>query len=583
MKFLRLICLLLGVLVLVLLGFHSVLFSEEVWIDLSSGQFYGDLSRYGGSVRILRGVSMDGDYGLALRSDGTVWSWGFNYSGQLGDGTNTQRLLPVQVLGLNNIVQVSAGSSHAFALRSDGTVWAWGDNTYGQLGNETWDNSNTPVQVQISNVRAISAGSSHSLALKDDGTVWAWGGNWNGQLGINSYIDKNLPERVAGLENVVAIVAGNGHSLALLSDGTVYGWGSNWDYQLGLGEDDSNRLTPVKLPLNDVVAIAAGANHSLFLKSDGTVWASGWNYFGQIGDNKESGAWAMYPVQVHNLSNVVAISAGSDNSYALKSDGTIWSWGKNVLGGLGDGTNINRYTPVQVSGLSSVIAIDGGDVNAIALRSDGTVWAWGDNWWGQLGNGTVRNMSYIPVQVQFSQSNSGYIVYSVNPGNRKINRLFINLGNSDYVGFLFSSDGSIWRKWNGTGWESVELVADSNGNTESEVESLGKAEWNDLLGSSGNFYIGVIIRNSGELRALGIEFEDSNNSNIFPDFTISSWGLVEGQAPLTVVLSADADSEALRAYLATGRSFIYEWDFGDGTPKVTGKRVVGHTYKVAGN
>ena len=356
------------------------------------------------TITVIAGVLATGD----------PLAWGYNSYYQLGDGTTTNRNTPVPVSNLRGVVAV-AGSDHSLALADDGTVWAWGDNSYGQLGDGTHDYRYTPVPVSgLSNVIAIAAGAYHSLAVTADGSVWAWGNNGSGQLGNGSYNDSNTPVQVSGLTGVVAIAAGYYHSLALKSDGSVWAWGYNSYYQLGDGTY-TTRYTPVQVKgpggtgtLGGVVAIAAGTYHSLALKSDGSVWAWGYNSSGQLGNGTTN--YSFTPVQVSGpggtgtLDGVVAIAAGYYHSLALKSDGTVWAWGNNSNGQLGEGTATNYNTPVQVVGpggtgtLTGVVAIAAGDANSLALESDGTVWAWGWNYYGQLGDGTYTTR-YNPVQV----------------------------------------------------------------------------------------------------------------------------------------------------------------------------------------
>jgi len=341
-------------------------------------------------------------HSLALKNDGTVWAWGANGYGQLGDGTNTNNKLPVQVSSLTNIIAVAAGIDHSLALKSDGTVWAWGYNYFGQLGNGTYTNSNTPVQVSsLTNIIAVAAGYQHSLALKSDGTVWTWGNNSSGQLGNGTNISKsNTPVQVSSLTGITAIAGGGSHSLALKSDGTVWAWGANNSGQLGNG-NNTNSNTPVQVSsLTGITAIAGGGSHTLALKNDGTVWTWGNNNSGQLGNGNNTNSNT--PVQVSSLTGIIAIAAGSSHSLALKNDGTVWAWGYNYFGQLGNGNNTNRNTPVQVSSLTGIIAVAAGVDHSLALKNDGTVWAWGINNNGELGNGSNISSSNVPVQTSIT-------------------------------------------------------------------------------------------------------------------------------------------------------------------------------------
>ncbi|WP_052419747.1 RCC1-like domain-containing protein [Hyalangium minutum] len=446
-----------------------------------------------GVVAVAAGV----EHSLALKSDGTVWAWGYNSRGQLGDGSTSSRFTPVQVVGLTGVVvAVAAGMEHSLALKSDGTVWAWGDNSYGQLGDGTTSSRFTPVQVpSLSGVVAVAAGTRHSLARDSDGRTWAWGNNELYQLGdgqrmksatavpvvnlsnvtqvsagywhglavrsdgtlwswgagtLNSYVlgrartQQHAPALVTGLANVTAAAAGQKHSLALKSDGSVWSWGSNSYGQIGVGPSGFIYDNPVQVTtLSGVSAIATGDSHSLAVKSDGTLWTWGFNDFGQLGDGTMTGrslpvqvagltgvraaaggsrhtlvlhtngtvsaighnnigqlgdgtttVRRLTPVPVVGLTGVVAVAAGEDHSLALKSDGTVWAWGYNGSGRLGDGTTTSRNTPVQVVGLTGVVAVAAGYSHSLAVKSDGTVWAWGEGYDGQLGGGDLFSVSY---------------------------------------------------------------------------------------------------------------------------------------------------------------------------------------------
>jgi len=332
----------------------------------------------------------------ALPAETVPYSWGYNYYGQLGDGTNADRPTPVRVTGLSGVTAITSQGCHSLALKNDGTVWAWGNNGNGELGDGTTTDRWTPVQVTgVSGVTAISGGAYYSLALKNDGTVWSWGTNGNGELGDGTTTDRWTPVQVTGLSGVTAIAKGDQHPLALKNDGTVWAWGYNGAGQLGDGTT-TNRSTPVQVAgLSGVTAIAGGCYHSLALKNDATVWAWGANGYGQLGDGTNTNR--LTPVQVTGLSSVTAIAAGQ-HSLALKNDGTVWAWGFNYYGELGDGTTTDRWTPVQVTGLSGVTTIAGGYWHSLAVKNDGTVWSWGYNRDGELGDGTTTDR-WTPVQV----------------------------------------------------------------------------------------------------------------------------------------------------------------------------------------
>jgi alpha-tubulin suppressor-like RCC1 family protein len=380
-----------------------------------------------------------GDYhSLALKEDGTVWAWGRNDYGQLGDGTKINRSTPVQ-LKISGVKALVAGGLYSLALKNDGTVWTWGDNFSGQLGDGTTTQRSTPVQVKISGVKALAAGDYHSLALKEDGTVWAWGKNTYGHLGDGTIIQRSAPVQLK-ISGVKALAAGDYHSLALKEDGTVWAWGKNDYGQLGDGTT-TNRSAPVQVKgegrpgFSGVKALASGADHSLALKSDGTVWAWGKNDYGQLGDgtttNRSTPVTTSGLLKTSGLSGVTALTAGYGHSLALKEDGTVWTWGYNKYGELGDGTTTNRSTPIttsgllKTSGLSGVTALASGDHHSLVTRGDGTVWAWGNNEYGQLGDGTTANSS-TPVQVKISGATA------------------MVLAAGTYQSLMLKEDGTVW-------------------------------------------------------------------------------------------------------------------------------------------
>ncbi|MCL2707010.1 MAG: hypothetical protein FWE97_02455, partial [Dehalococcoidia bacterium] len=324
------------------------------------------------------------------------------YAAQQIGTTSPALQSPMSNYGLTmQIEKIVSGDSHTIALMNDESVWAWGLNTNGQLGNGTTISSNTPVQVSgLTNVTAIAAGGTHNLAIRTDGTVRAWGNNLNGQLGDGTTTQRATPVQVSGLTNVTAIAAGSNHSLATKSDGTVFAWGLNSSGQLGNGTTaDSN--TPVQVSgLTSVTAVAAGSAHSLARRSNGAVWAWGLNGNGQLGDGTTTSSNA--PVQVSGLTNVTAVAAGDSHSFSVKSDGTAYAWGLNSSGQLGDETITERYIPVQASGLTGVTMIAAGGAHSLALKaySFSSVLACGSDEHGQLGLGRLFQ-SNIPIMAVF--------------------------------------------------------------------------------------------------------------------------------------------------------------------------------------
>lgn len=309
-------------------------------------------------------------------AEGTVWASGSNEVGQLGDGSIIDRASLVQVVGLEDVKKVSAGFEHVLALKADGTVWAWGRNDKGQLGDGTVKDSRIPVQIKgFSDVMDIAVGMYHSVALKSDGTVWTWGRNSYGQLGLGHIADRNVPTKVPGINGVVAIAAGGYHTVALRSGGTVWVWGWNKNGQLGAEEAEMQVHKPLKVnEISDGAAVAAGLYHTLVAKTDGTVWAWGYNKYGQVGDG--TAVDRPVPALVNGISDVSAVAAGMEFSLALKKDGAVWAWGRNEHGQVGSRTDFKFTEPIKVK-IENVIEISAGAYHAAALRTDGAVWVWG--------------------------------------------------------------------------------------------------------------------------------------------------------------------------------------------------------------
>jgi alpha-tubulin suppressor-like RCC1 family protein len=352
----------------------------------------------------------------ALTAAGTVYCWGYNVDGRLGDGTTTERTAPVAVSGLSNVAAIAAGNGHTCALTRTDTVKCWGSNASGQLGNGNTTNSLTPVAVSgLSNVAAIAAGSGHACALGTTGGLKCWGANGSGQLGNGGTANATVPAAVSGsASGIAAIAAGGSHTCALDATGGLKCWGYNAYGQIG---DASvvNKAAPVPVSglASGVTAIAGGVFHTCAVTTAGVPMCWGNNQSGQLGDGT-SGGYRYTPVAVSGLTGVAAMAAGAGHTCALTTAGTVYCWGLNSRGQLGAATNTDSITPVAVSGLTSAVAAIAADwYYTCALTTAGGVYCWGDNYKGQLGDGTTNDKT-TPVAVNGLGSGVASIATGVN-------------------------------------------------------------------------------------------------------------------------------------------------------------------------
>lgn len=324
----------------------------------------------------------------ALRSDGTVWSWGRNTSGQLGAGwLGGESTIPIRVAGLTNVVQVASNESGGLALRADGTVWGWG--TSYALGRLDGPLVATPERITaLSGVASIAASNLTSYAVRSDGTVWSWGRNDFGMLGTGSTAIAGTPAQIAALTGVVEISTNLTNAYVLRSDGSVWSWGSNTSGQLGTNSTASQSAVPVRITsLSGVTSVYAGdswltgegAAHAVL--ADGGVWSWGVNTLGQLGANSTA-SLSRVPVAVAGLTGVTEL-AGGRTMYALRSDGTVWAWGEALIYALGIDTTVPARRPLQVAIPARVVSLS----VRRALDESGNVWTWGYNGSGELGVG----------------------------------------------------------------------------------------------------------------------------------------------------------------------------------------------------
>jgi len=332
-----------------------------------------------------------------------AWAWGSNSCGQLGDNTIVSKSSPVSVVGgFTDWCQISAGQNHSVGLRTNNTIWAWGCNTYGTLGNNSTTNSCSPVSVVggFTDWCQVSTQGEFTVGLRANGTIWTWGRNNFGQLGDGTAVDKSSPVSVVGgFNDWIHINAGPTQGLGIRANGTAWAWGNNTSGKLGDGTVVSTS-SPVSVigGFTDWCQLAGANNHSIGLRSNGTVWAWGLNVNGELGDGTLVGKSSPVSV-VGGFTDWCQVSASYGHNAAVRLNGTLWTWGLNSYGVLGDGTIVGKSSPVSVvGGFLDWCQVDTGQRHDVAIRTNGTAWAWGLNIQGNLGDNTTVNKS-SPVSV----------------------------------------------------------------------------------------------------------------------------------------------------------------------------------------
>jgi alpha-tubulin suppressor-like RCC1 family protein len=343
-----------------------------------------------------------------ITADGTAWSWGGDFAGQLGDDATDNRSSPVSVVGNHSFTGVFGSQYSSFGLKQDGTLWTWGSGSFGNLGinifdDDSTDNRSSPVSVVGAHSFTMAAGNDFSLALKADGTAWGWGFNTVGSIGDGTVSDRSSPVSVVGAHSFIFISANDSVGLALKADGSAWTWGANYEGTLGNneanGDGDLNRSSPVSVVgAHSFIMINGGeATTIAALRSDGSAWAWGNNSLGSLGQGTDI-ANRSSPVSAVGGHSFISVKSGAGNVAALKADGSVWTWGNGGLGVIGNNATNDRSSPVSVVGNHSFVAIDTQGTFVVALKADNSAWTWGENIGGALGNNSIGNRS-SPVSV----------------------------------------------------------------------------------------------------------------------------------------------------------------------------------------
>jgi alpha-tubulin suppressor-like RCC1 family protein len=364
--------------------------------------------------------SLGYNHTMAIKPDGTLWGWGANTNGELGNGTVTGTPIPIQIGIQSNWLKVVAGDRNTMAIKTDGTLWVWGDNLFGQVGNNTSSNNVTiPTQVGIdTDWNSMSAGFEHVAAIKNNGTLWVWGSGGNGQIGNNLLLNRALPTQVGLDTDWTTVCTGLSTTMALKSNGSLWSWGRNDLGQLGLGFGSINRKVPVQVGGTDWVKISTKSSHTSAIKSDGTLWHWG----RQTGGSPTFITNLNIPTQVGTATNWSKISSGTDHNLAIKTDGSLWAWLGNGSGQLGNNSTTRAFAPVQIGSDTNWDSIHGGSQYSAGIKTDGTFFYWGSNVFNHYGNNsTVASTIPLLISCPASLSNLNFSKYKCgvvpNPSN----------------------------------------------------------------------------------------------------------------------------------------------------------------------
>jgi alpha-tubulin suppressor-like RCC1 family protein len=461
----------------------------------------------------------------ALQSNGTLWTCGYNASGQLGLSDAANRSSFVQVGTDSNWSKVSLGNLYTTSIKTDNTLWVWGNNSFGQLGLSDLTNRSTPVQVgTLSDWSQISNGVYHSAAIKTDNTLWVWGNNSFGQLGLSNITNRFSPVQVGALSNWAQVACGYFSTAAVKVDGTLWTWGSNSFGQLGLSNLTS-RSSPVQMgALSNWSQIGFGNGSMFAIKTDSTLWSWGNNSFGQLGTNTTTRSNVVSPVQIGSLSDWSKIGIGvgvNRHSAALNSSNQLYVWGNNSFGQLGISDLTHRSSPVRIGALSNWTSIVLNGVTSFALDSNSLLWSWGAaTYLGYTGVISPIQIGSTEVSYNWKQTSGG----GFNGGGHVINIKY---------------DGTLWS----CGYNTQGQLGLSDTTNRSNPVQVGLlSNWNQ---SSCSLHTAV-IKTDGTLWAWGRndvgqlgQSDTTNRSSPVQIGTESYWSKVSCLERATIVIKTD--------------------------------------------
>ncbi|GAB6096776.1 hypothetical protein JCM14469_30290 [Desulfatiferula olefinivorans] len=421
-------------------------------------------------------VSAGNDYTMAIKSDGTLYAWGLNSYGQLGDGTTISRYNPTRIGNDSDWFFASIRDSVSIAIKNDGSLYAWGYNKYCQLGDGTSGDKHSPTRIGTdTDWRMASIGKNFVAAIKIDGSLYAWGDNHLGQLGDGTFQFKSVPTQIGQDNDWSYISLGFYHAVGLKSDGTVYSWGYNSSGQLG-NNTTINRNTPAEIDLNaNWVSVSAGAFHSVGITNDGSIYSWGGNEYGQLGDSNTGNKDGLTLITADK--KWMSVSTGYGYTLAVDENGCLYSWGLNENSQLGDGSTIGKKIPTRIGSDCDWAFISAGWYHAVAIKADGSMYSWGDNSFGQLGDGTSIDKN-VPTLI-----------------DRNSHWTHVSAG-SDFT-LAVKSDGSLYA------WGHNCFGQLGDGTTDDKLTPTQIGSETDWLSVSGGGTHSIGVRSDGSIYAWG--------------------------------------------------------------------------------